>query len=157
MHRAEEKTESQNDTGFGAKKKGFRRFTYRGIDVEQLMDMPIEEFANLLDSKSRRRVRRGFSEQEKQFLLDCEHSKLEAAKTGERPSCVTTSCRRMIVLPQLVGCAVGVHNGREFVAFDIRPEMVGYRLADFSSARKTTSHGKPGIGATSSSKFVPLK
>ncbi|KAI5189070.1 small subunit ribosomal protein S15e [Nematocida sp. AWRm77] len=152
-----EHTEANTAAMQDAKKKGFRRFTYRGIDVEELMEMPIEEFANLLDSKSRRRIRRGFSEEEKNFLLECEHSKIAARKTNEKPACVTTSCRRMIIFPQLVGCTVGVHNGKEFITFEIRPDMVGYRLADFSSPRKTTSHGKPGIGATSSSKFVPLK
>jgi len=35
--------------------------------------------------------------------------------------------------------------------------MIGKYLAEFAMSYKPTRHGKPGIGATSSSKFVPLK
>ncbi|OAG30150.1 small subunit ribosomal protein S15e [Nematocida displodere] len=139
------------------KKKTFRKFVYRGIDFEDLIKMPIEKFAELLNSKARRRIARGFSQEEIQFLLDCEKSKQAAAVTGEKPDCVTTSCRQMIILPQLVGTVVGVYNGKEHITFEVKPEMIGFRLASFSSSHKMVTHGDPGIGATSSSKFVPLK
>ncbi|KAI5189417.1 small subunit ribosomal protein S15e [Nematocida minor] len=139
------------------KKKTFRKFAYRGIDFEDLLKMSIEKFAVLLKSGERRRVRRGFSSKEIQFLIDCEKSKVEAEKTGDRPECVTTHCRFMIIFPQMVGCVLGVYNGKEYITFEVKPEMIGFRLADFSSPQKIVSHGKPGIGATSSSKFVPLK
>jgi small subunit ribosomal protein S15e len=35
--------------------------------------------------------------------------------------------------------------------------MVGFYLGEFSITYKPVSHGKPGIGATHSSRFVPLK
>ncbi|KAI5165384.1 small subunit ribosomal protein S15e [Nematocida sp. ERTm5] len=139
------------------KRKTFRRFEYRGIDFEDLVKMPIEEFSKLLKSAARRRVRRGFTQKEIQFLLDCEKSKMAAEGGRDKPECVTTHCRSMIIFPQLVGCVLGVYNGKEHITFEVKPEMIGYRLADFSSAQKMVSHGKPGIGATSSSKFVPLK
>jgi len=139
------------------KKKTFKKFVYRGVDVDELVEMPVQDFSKYLNSKARRRVRRGFSEAEIEFLLSCERSKISAAEIGEKPECVSTRCRQMIILPQLVGCTVGVHNGKEYVVFEIKPEMIGFRLGDFSSPHKMVSHGKPGIGATSSSKFVPLK
>lgn len=139
------------------KRKTFRRFTYRGIDFEDLVKMPIQEFAKLLKARDRRRVRRGFSKEEIQFLLDCEKSKQKPLDIGEKPECVITNCRQMIIFPQMVDCVVGVHNGNSYVTFEIKPEMIGYRLAEFSVPHKSVLHGKPGIGATTSSKFVPLK
>ncbi|KAH9386769.1 small subunit ribosomal protein S15e [Nematocida major] len=139
------------------KRKTFRRFEYRGVDFEELVKMPIQEFAHLLKSGARRRVRRGFTQKEIKFLLDCEKSKMAAEGTREKPECVTTHCRYMIIFPQMVGCVLGVYNGKEYITFEVKPEMIGFKLADFSSPQKMVSHGKPGIGATSSSKFVPLK
>ncbi|KAI5172653.1 small subunit ribosomal protein S15e [Nematocida sp. LUAm3] len=139
------------------KKKTFRTFSYRGIDFEQLVEMPIQEFGKLLNAKGRRRLSRGFSQREIEFLVECEKSKVEAEQTNEKPRCIPTHCRQMIIFPQLVGCVIGVYNGKEYISFEVKPEMVGFRLASFSSPQKMVSHGKPGIGATSSSKFVPLK
>ena len=49
------------------------------------------------------------------------------------------------------------HNGKEFVSVEIKPEMTGYYLGEFSQTYKKVSHGKPGVGATHSSKFTPIK
>ncbi len=38
-----------------------------------------------------------------------------------------------------------------------KPEMIGYYLGEFEMTYKKVSHGKPGVGATHSSKFVPIK
>lgn len=40
---------------------------------------------------------------------------------------------------------------------EIKPEMVGHYLAEFSISYKPVKHGRPGIGATHSSRFIPLK
>lgn len=47
-----------------------------------------------------------------------------------------------------VGCALQV---------EIKPDMIGHYLAEFSISYKPVKHGKPGIGATHSSRFIPLK
>ncbi|KAJ1451120.1 hypothetical protein M885DRAFT_570350 [Pelagophyceae sp. CCMP2097] len=39
----------------------------------------------------------------------------------------------------------------------IKPEMVGHYLGDFSITYKPVRHGRPGIGSTNSSRFIPLK
>jgi ribosomal protein S19 len=38
-----------------------------------------------------------------------------------------------------------------------QPEMVGHYLGEFSITYKQVRHGRPGIGATHSSRFIPLK
>jgi len=39
----------------------------------------------------------------------------------------------------------------------LQPEMVGHYLGEFSVSYKPVKHGRPGIGATHSSRFIPLK
>jgi len=63
----------------------------------------------------------------------------------------------MVILPEMIGSIVGVYNGRDFVSVEIKDDMVGHFLREFSLCYKPVQHGRPGVGATSSSKFVPLK
>jgi len=39
----------------------------------------------------------------------------------------------------------------------VKPEMIGHYLGEFSPTRKRVQHGAPGVGASRSSKFVPIK
>lgn len=139
------------------KRRVFKRFTYRGVDLDDLLEMPLQEFTKLLPSSGRRRMRRGLDKNEISFLLKCEKAKRDCLGEDGKPKCVATHSRYLIILPQLVGNVVGVYNGKDYVQFEIKPEMIGFRLGDFSCTYKYVKHGKPGIGATSSSKFVPLK
>ena len=52
---------------------------------------------------------------------------------------------------------IGIYNGKEFVEVQIKPEMVGHVLADFSMAKKIVKHSKAGVGATRSSSATSLK
>jgi small subunit ribosomal protein S19 len=47
--------------------------------------------------------------------------------------------RRSCILPQFVGCVTHLYNGRFFVRFQITEEMVGHKLGEFASTRKTSS------------------
>lgn len=40
---------------------------------------------------------------------------------------------------------------------EVKPEMIGHYLGEFSLSYKPVKHGRPGIGATHSSRFIPLK
>lgn len=57
----------------------------------------------------------------------------------------------------MIGSMVGVHNGLAFNSVEIKADMVGHYLGDFSITYKPVKHGRPGIGATHSSRFIPLK
>ena len=127
-----------------------RKFLFRGKTLEELQKMSIEEFAKLLKAKERRKIKRGFTETEKKLLKKIEKSK-------GKDVLIRTRCRDMIILPMMVGCKIGVHNGKEYVPVMITPEMIGHRLGEFALTRKQVKHSAPGVGATRSSKFVPLK
>jgi len=63
----------------------------------------------------------------------------------------------MIVVPEMIGSVIGVYNGKVFTQVEIKPEMIGHYLAEFSMSYKPVTHGRPGIGSTNSSRFIPLK
>ncbi len=125
-----------------------RIFTYRGKTLEEMKKMTLEEFARLLPARERRSLlKRGLTEQQKILL-----KKLRSGKEF-----VKTHVRDMIIIPEMVGKKIGVYNGKEFVPVEIKPEMIGHRLGEFAPTRKRVKHSSPGVGATRSSKFVPLK
>ena len=78
-------------------------------------------------------------------------------KNKAKKSALKTHVRDLIILPEMVGVKIGVHNGKEFVAMEIRPEMIGHYLGEFAITNKPVRHGTPGIGASRSSMYVPLK
>lgn len=76
---------------------------------------------------------------------------------GEKPLPLKTHLRDCIVLPSMVMSVVNIYNGKAYNSVEIKPEMIGYYLGEFSQSYKKVSHGRPGVGATHSSKFVPIK
>ena len=70
------------------------------------------------------------------------------APPNEKPAVVKTHLRDMIIVPEMIGSVVGIYNGKVFNSVEIKPEMVGHYLAEFSISYKPVKHGRPGIGAT---------
>ncbi|EOB13784.1 ribosomal protein S15 [Nosema bombycis CQ1] len=139
------------------KKKSFRKFCYRGVDFDEIQEMTFSEFAKLLPSKLRRKVRRGMAEKEFKLVKDCFEAKSAVQNSHDRPEIVNTFARYSIIWPSMVGNIVGVHVGNGYFPLEIKQEMIGCLLADFTPTRVHPKHGKPGIGISSSSKFVPLE
>ncbi|MEM5813132.1 MAG: 30S ribosomal protein S19 [Candidatus Aenigmatarchaeota archaeon] len=125
------------------------KFTYRGKTLEELKKMDLIEFRKLLPARERRSLKRGFTEEQKKLLK-------KMKKLG-KDKIIRTHARDMIILPEMVGYKFGVHNGKEFVVVEIKPEMIGHRLGEFALTRKRPKHSAPGFGATRSSSHVPLK
>lgn len=121
-------------------------FKYRGKSLEELKEMSRDEFAELLDARGRRKLNRGLNEDEKKLLETLEDK--DVAKTHER---------NMIVLPEMVGKTIKVYNGQGFLDVEVQAEMIGHYLGELSKTRKKVQHSAPGLGATRSSKHVPLK
>ena len=138
------------------KKRTFRQFNYKGKSLEELLEMPVSEFAKLVPSRYRRHLTRGLNKYEDELI-----KRIDAAQNSDDPNSLTTPIktheRSMIILPCFIGCTIAVHCGNGFFPFEIKPEMIGFRLRDFVPTRHVCTHGKPGIGATSGSKFTALK
>jgi small subunit ribosomal protein S19 len=132
-----------------------KEFIYRGHSLESLVGLSMDEFINLLPARQRRSLQRGLTP-EQRILLEKMRAAKEAQKQGKEVS-IKTHVRDLIILPEMVGAKIGVHNGKEFVAIDIKPDMVGHYLGEFAITNKPVRHGTPGIGASRSSMYVPLK
>lgn len=135
-----------------ARKSGSRlpkrkeEFTYRGLKVEELTKLNMDEMMALLPARQRRRLKRGLTKDHRRLL----------SRVKDR-DVVRTHLRDMIVLPEMVGKTIEIYNGKTFNRVEIIPEMVGHYLGEYSLTRARVSHGSAGVGATRSSKFVPLK
>jgi small subunit ribosomal protein S19 len=128
-------------------------FTYRGHTLDELLELELDEVAELLPARQRRTITRGLTvEHEK--LLETARAKTEE-ETANDP--IRTHLRNMIVLPEFVGLTFAVYNGQSFERVKVEPEMIGHYLGEFQLTRTSVEHGQAGIGATRSSKFVPLK
>ncbi|XP_042334813.1 40S ribosomal protein S15 [Sceloporus undulatus] len=115
-----------------------------------------EQLMQLYSARQRRRLNRGLRRKQHSLLKRLRKAKKEAPPM-EKPEVVKTHLRDMIILPEMVGSMVGVYNGKTFNQVEIKPEMIGHYLGEFSITYKPVKHGRPGIGATHSSRFIPLK
>jgi small subunit ribosomal protein S19 len=133
-----------------------KEFMFRGYTFEKLQNVSMDEFIGLLPSRQRRSLQRGLTREQRRLLEKIRATK-ELAETGETVKPIKTHVRDMVILPEMVGVNVQVHNGKEFVSIAITPEMVGYYLGEYAVTNKPVRHGTPGIGASRSSMYVPLK
>jgi len=129
------------------KKRTFRKFSFRGVDLDQLLDLSSEQLMELVHARARRRFTRGLKMKPLALMKKLRKAKKEALPM-EKPAVVKTHLRNMIVLPDMIGSVVGVHNGKDFNQVEIKPEMIGHYLGEFSMTYKPVRHGRPGIGAT---------
>ncbi len=129
-----------------------REFRYRGYTLEELQNMTLDELAEVMPARIRRTLRRGLSPENLKLL-----ETVRKYKNKGIDKVIRTHRRDMPVLPEMVGARIAVHNGKEFVEVKIVPEMIGRYLGEFAMTNRIVRHGRPGKGATRSSKFVPLK
>jgi small subunit ribosomal protein S19 len=109
--------------------------------------LPFAEIIELLPARARRTYIRGLNSEQESFV--------RRLRASSEP--VRTHRREIPILPEFVGKTVHVHNGKEFQPVDIKPEMIGHYLGEFALTRKSVRHSGLGVGATRSSKFMPLK
>jgi len=125
-----------------------KEFVFQGKTKEDLKKMGLNEFAQMLKSRARRVIKRGFTEDEKKLLE-------KVRESGKKP--IKTHTREMLIIPEMMDKTIQVHNGKEFVPVDITIEMLGHRLGEFVMTRREVKHGGLGVGATRSSKHMSVK
>jgi small subunit ribosomal protein S19 len=130
----------------GARRK--REFTYRGYTLEELQAMTLPELLPLLPARARRSYSRGLNKEQQRFVERLRNSKKDILRTHRR---------EIVVLPDFVGKKVAIYTGKEYKVVEIIPEMIGHYLGEFAITRTFSKHSGPGVGATRSSKYMPLK
>jgi small subunit ribosomal protein S19 len=129
-----------------------KEFSFKGKKIEELQNMNIKEFMELLPARQRRSLKRGLTESQKRLL-----KKIKEAKIGKYKKPIKTHCRDIIILPEMVGLTIMVHKGKEFLPVNITENMIGHYLGEFSLTRKRVEHSAPGVGATKSSAAASVK
>merc|ERR1711879_681745 len=135
------------------KKRTFRKYSYRGIDLEKLLDLSNQDLMELFRSRQRRKFSRGIKRNYVTVLKKLRKAKRETAY-GEKPEAVKTHLRNMVIVPEMIGSVVGVYNGKQYINVEVKPEMIGHYLAEFSITYKPIRHGRSGGKGGS---FIPLK
>lgn len=125
-------------------------FVFRGLDEEQLKAVSMDEFIRMLPSRMRRSLMRGLPEEHRKLI-----EKIRSWQPGDKP--LKTHSRNMIILPEMIGKTVHVFSGRDFVEVLIDLKKVGHYLGEYSITNSPVRHGRPGIGASRSSMYIPLK
>ena len=128
------------------KKKEYR---FHGLTIEEVKKLSMNELIPLLPSRMRRSLKRGFTKGQQKLYQD--------VQKAEEGAIIRTHLRNMVILPSFVGHKIAIHNGNEFQEVKIEPNMIGHYLGEFALTRKKVKHTGPGVGATRSSKFMPLK
>ena len=131
-----------------------REFQYRGYSMDALQQMSMDEFIRILPSRQRRSLTRGLTTDQRALM---ELIRTSRKTKGKESKPIKTHCRDMVIIPEMVGLNLLIHSGKEFTSLDIKPEMIGHYVGEFVITNKKVVHGTPGIGASRSSMYVPLK
>lgn len=129
-----------------------KEFLYRGVPKEELDSMSLDNLFRLFNSRQRRSLTRGITDGKRKLIAE-----IKAAKAGKLKNPIKTHVRDLIVMPTMTGVTVHVFSGKEFVPVEIKTEMIGHYLGEYVITNKKVSHGAPGVGASRSSLYVPLK
>ena len=129
-----------------------KKFDYRGIPLEELETMPLERLFQLFPSRQRRSLTRGITDGKRKLIEE-----IKVAKAGKTKNPIKTHIRDLIILPYMIGVTINVFSGKEFQPVTIVPEMIGHYVGEYVITNKRVNHGAPGVGASRSSLYVPLK
>ena len=129
-----------------------KEFNFKGKSTEELNKISNDELFNLLNSRQRRSLKRGLSDNKKKLIAE-----IKLAKEGKNKNQIKTHQRDLIILPYMLGVTVNVYSGKEFTPITFSPEMIGHYIGEYVITNKKVSHGAPGVGASRSSLYVPLK
>ena len=129
-----------------------KQFTYRGLSQKELESLSLGKLLELFPARARRSLTRGINDGKRKLIEE-----MKAAKEGTLKNPINTHLRDVLILPTMVGVTVNVFSGKEFRPVTITTEMIGHYLGEYVITNKRVNHGAPGVGASRSSLYVPLK
>jgi len=124
-----------------------KELIWMGRTEDEVKQMDIKEFMELVPARIRRSLKRGFT--------DAQKSLLKGVEIDDKN--INTHCRDMVILPVMLGKTIRIYNGKDYLPLIITIEMLGHYLGEFSLTRKMVTHSSAGIGATRSSKAASAR
>ena len=67
--------------------------------------------------------------------------KIEVSTENKDRRVIKTWSRRSMILPEMVGLTIAIHNGRQHVPVLVNENMVGHKLGEFATTRTFKGHG----------------
>ncbi len=67
-------------------------------------------------------------------------AKVDAAKAANSRRPIKTWSRRSMIIPDMVGLTIAIHNGRQHVPVLVSENMVGHKLGEFAITRTFRGH-----------------
>lgn len=64
----------------------------------------------------------------------------KAMNSGNKKQVIKTWSRRSVIMPEMVGLTIAVHNGKEHVPVYVMEDMVGHKLGEFAMTRTFRAH-----------------
>ncbi len=75
------------------------------------------------------------------------------ATSSKRP--IKTWSRRSMIIPDMVGLTIAVHNGKQHIPVFVTENLVGHKLGEFAITRTFRGHSGDNTAAASSGKKLP--
>ena len=122
------------------------------MELAKLQKIPNDELFKMINSRQRRSLKRGLSDNKKKLI-----GEIKATIKGTNKNPMKTHQRDIIILPYMVGVTLNVYSGKEFMPITLSTEMIGHYLGEYVITNKRVNHGAPGVGSSRSSLYVPLK
>ena len=67
--------------------------------------------------------------------------RVEKAQEAKDHKVIKTWSRASMIVPEMVGLTIAVHNGKQFLPVFINENMVGHKLGEFAPSRLFKAHG----------------
>merc|ERR1712146_356863 len=123
---------------------GARRYTFRGLELDDLLKLDQGSMFQLFRSRIRRKLNRskGFKGKYQKLAEKLRKSKLNL-QPGEKPPMVKTHLRNCVITPDMIGAIVGVYTGKEYKPTEIKFDMVGTYMGEYAMTYNPTLHNRP--------------
>ena len=78
------------------------------------------------------------------FVDDHLLNKIESLNASNTKTVIKTWSRRSMIIPDMVGHTIAVHNGKKFIPIYITENMVGHKIGEFAATRIFRGHTRTG-------------
>merc|ERR1712159_211971 len=123
---------------------GARKYTFRGLELDELLKLPTDSLYDLFRSKIRRKLNRsnGFKGKYQKLVEKLRNSK-KNLQPGEKPPMIKTHLRNCIITPEMIGSIVGVYTGKEYKPVEVKFDMIGTYMGEYAMTYNPTLHNRP--------------
>lgn len=66
--------------------------------------------------------------------------KVLTAQENNSKKPIKTWSRRSVIVPEMIGLTISIHNGRQHIPVSVNENMVGHKLGEFSATRTFKTH-----------------